>query len=458
MPVFTHGHALIIGAGGNLPNTLTDAERLAELLQDTERCAYPQDQVHLLVGEQADRQNILDGLEGLAKTCQPGSTVIVYFSGHGYKVAHPALGTQFYLMPNGYLLSALPKTAIRGSEFAGKLAAIPAQKLLLIFDCCHAGGVAAENPAGGQATEAGPGALAKSPGLEFTKAPLPQEALELLQAGRGRALLASSRADELSFAGKPLSAFTLALVEALCGQGAAQADGFVRLADLALHTREKVPFRTGDRQHPILDFVDADNFAVAYYAAGASQPKGLPFPEPPQIEPEPGAWTISGNLVHTGDIHAESGATVNVAGGDVISTGGAPYIKNANNNTFIQGDQVNIQDRRVSGTFTNSVINTGDHSQINVSIAQDNFLERLAELQTQLARSSLPAEQKNELQADLDVVSQEAVKEKPNSQRLLSRLAGTVEFLANSATIAASAPQAIELGRQILETARTLFH
>lgn len=39
MPLFTHGHALLIGVGGDLPNTETDAAGLAEIFTDPERCA-----------------------------------------------------------------------------------------------------------------------------------------------------------------------------------------------------------------------------------------------------------------------------------------------------------------------------------------------------------------------------------------------------------------------------------
>jgi hypothetical protein len=114
-------------------------------------------------------------------------------------------------------------------------------------------------------------------------------------------LIASSQEDELSFAGRPYSAFTLALIEALCGVGVAKRDGYVRVADLALHAREVVPERTGGRQHPILHFEQADNFALAFYAGGEARPKGLPFTGEPQIEPRPGAWTVldqRGQTVH----------------------------------------------------------------------------------------------------------------------------------------------------------------
>jgi hypothetical protein len=145
--------------------------------------------------------------------------------------------------------------------------------------------------------------------LPLTKSPLPPQARELLAEGRGRVLIASSQEQERSFAGQPYSAFTLALIEALSGVGVGQRDGYVRVADLALHAREKVPQRTQGRQHPILHFEQADNFVLAYYAGGATQPKGLPFAGEPDIEPEPGAWTTSdqrGQTVH--------GPQTNIAG------------------------------------------------------------------------------------------------------------------------------------------------
>ncbi len=39
MPLFTHGHALLIGVGGDLPNTATDAAGVAEILTAPRRCA-----------------------------------------------------------------------------------------------------------------------------------------------------------------------------------------------------------------------------------------------------------------------------------------------------------------------------------------------------------------------------------------------------------------------------------
>jgi uncharacterized caspase-like protein len=304
--LFTQGHALIVGIGADLPSTVDDAIGLANVLKDASRCAYVPEQVYVRTGEQATRQAILAGLDTLAQTADAESTVFVYFSGHGY-LTHSPLGAIYFLMPHGYDVSNLYATAISGGELATKLAAIKAQKLVVMLDCCHAGGVGD----------------AKTPGIAFTKSPLPPDALSLLAQGAGMVLIASSREDELSYAGKPYSAFTLALLEALCGVGVAKQDGTVRVADLALHAREMVPRRTGDKQHPVLHFEHADNFVLAYYAGGDDQPKGLPFQaDTIEIEPEPGAWTLSGTF--EGPVAAGGGDAVDLRGaqGAVVKPSG----------------------------------------------------------------------------------------------------------------------------------------
>jgi len=330
MAVFDQGHALVVGVGADLPNTVDDATGLAGILNDPARCAYLPGQVRLLTGEGATRAAVLSALDALAQSVDSRSTVVVYFSGHGYRVASPT-GEFYYLLPYGYDLNQLYQTAISGAEFTERLGAISAGKLLVLLDCCHAGGVGDS----------------KGPGLQLAKSPLPPEAHRLLAEGSGRVLIASSQEDELSFAGRPYSAFTLALTEALCGVGVSKRDGFVRVADLALHAREVVPGRTGRRQHPILHFEQADNFALAYYAGGETQPKGLPFTVEPEIEPEPGAWTgidQRGQVVHgsqTNIVGDAQGPVVSLTGdvsGQVAVGGSGPVIQFGN----VSGGQVGV--------------------------------------------------------------------------------------------------------------------
>jgi Caspase domain len=247
-----HGHALIVGVGADLPVTADDARGVANLLQDPTRCAYPADQVKLLTGKDARRENIMTALEWLARQSQaePDATAVVFFSGHGLE--RPA----YYLLPFGYDVNDLAHTAISGTEFTDLLRTIRAKKLVVLLDCCHAGGQAEAK------------ALPQSP--------LPPSVINELGSSSGRVVIASSRKDEVSYTGQPYSVFTVALLEALAGYGTFERDGFARVLDTAMWVGRKVPERTNDRQHPIVKVADLeDNFALAYYAAGGKEPRTL---------------------------------------------------------------------------------------------------------------------------------------------------------------------------------------
>ncbi len=396
MTSFDQGYALVIGVGADLPNTVQDAQGVAAQLKDPERCGYPDDHVHLLVGPKATRDAIFAGLDHLAASTSATSTVVIYFSGHGYKAAS-TLGEAYYLMPYGYEVSRLYQTAVSGQEFTQKLRAIPAKKLLLLLDCCHAGGVGE----------------AKAPGVALSKSPLPPDAVTLLSEGSGHVLIASSQEDELSYAGKPYSAFTLAFIESLSGIGVAKKDGYVRVTDVALHAREVVPGRTHGKQHPVLHFEHADNFALAYYAGGDSSPKGLPFPEEPQIEPEPGAWTIS-TVINTG-----GGAYI----GGNVSTGGGAFVGRDQHNVTITGDG------NVIGDHSRSTVIKSGQAQAMVTQVFQGFYVAVA------VRPDLSSEDKEDLRADLeslaaDLSSGRSVDEERLARQL--RTIGRVDALTQS--------------------------
>lgn len=277
--LFEQGHACVIGVGGDLPITVDDAKGFAKIVKDPERCAYPESQVQVLTGEQATRANIINALETLANATNAESTVLVYFSGHGYQLS--GVIESYYLMPHGYDKKALSKTAISGSEFVDLLRDIPAQKLLVLLDCCHAGG------------------LSDLDGFQVAKAPLPPEAIKLFAKGGGKMIIGSSMPDELSFAAKPYSVFTYALIKGLCGEGAVKKDGYVRASDLAMYASRIVPSLTSDKQHPVLDIEKADNFVLGYYAGGDLQPKGLPkeLEKPLEVESKSGEFDRQNNQI-----------------------------------------------------------------------------------------------------------------------------------------------------------------
>jgi hypothetical protein len=450
---FDQGHALIVGVGGELSNTVDDAQGLADILKDEGRCAYPAEQVHTRTGENATREAILTALDQLAQSTDSQSTAVFYFSGHGYR-ARASIGEAYYLLPHGYDVERLSETAISGAEFTEKLRAIPAQKLLVLLDCCHAGGVGD----------------AKAPGLDLTKSPLPPEAASLLAEGSGRVLIASSQEDELSFAGRPYSAFTLALIEALAGEGVAKNDGYVRVADVALHARQVVPGRTSDRQHPILHFEHADNFALAYYAGGETQPKGLPFDVEPEIEPEPGAWrgiSQADVTVHgpqTNIVGNVEGPVLSGQFGGPVSTGGGEAVDMRGSQGALYKPSGPVEQQfgdRIQVTGDGNVI--GDHSRSTVvkqsptGITIDDFLRLLDKLEQALSTVDLDPEVAEAVEADLQAAEKQARKPKPNRSLLLMRLGNVAQMLATGDGVLGVSERVLPLAQQALEWGGQLF-
>ncbi len=279
MPGFNQGHALLVGVGADLPVTVKDATVIAKLLRDPARCAFPSTQVRLLTEKDAVRAQVISALDALAGFAGHDSTVIIYFSGHGYRVQSPGQTESFYLLTYGYDVNNLPKTAISGADLTARLRAIQAKKLVVLLDCCHAGGVAQP----------------KAPGVALAKSPMPLQAETVLTEGSGRVIMASSRGDELSFTGTPYSRYTQALLEAMAGAGAAEKDGYARVLDMAIYVGRMVPNRTGDKQHPILKVSNLENnFALSYYAGGAKEP--LPLPQLSGVQPSVVPVTVDTEL------------------------------------------------------------------------------------------------------------------------------------------------------------------
>ncbi|MBN2389506.1 MAG: caspase family protein [Anaerolineae bacterium] len=460
MTFFQNAYALIIGVGADLPNTVDDANGLATILRDEGRCTYPPSQVHRLTGPQATRDAILAALDILAQSSalHPASCILLYFSGHGYQVSS-SVSNAYFLMPYGYDVHRLKQTAISGAEFTAKLRAIPAQKLLVLLDCCHAGGVGD----------------AKAPGLEFVKSPLPPETLDLLAEGKGRVLISSSKEDELSYAGKPYSAFTLALIESLSGAGVAKQDGFVRVADVALHAREVVPGRTGGKQHPILHFEHADNFALAYYAGGDTKPKGLPFDVEPEIEPEPGAWrgiSQAGQTVHGPQTNIAGNVTGPVLSGQFdgpVAVGGGEAVDMRGSQGAVHKPSGPVKQHfgeRITIAGNGNVI--GNNNRVNVNKSQttggtiDQFLRLLNELRQAIPQAGLDPDEAASAVADLDVVERQVRKPQPKPAFIMAKLNGILSLLATADGVWERAGSTLTervrpLAEQIVNWARQLF-
>jgi len=258
--------ALLIGVGDythprfpSLPATVRDAQAVTAVLTDPARCGYPSANVHMLTGKQATAANIRTDLKALAESATPESTVFIYFSGHGGRALENG-GWRTYLCPREADPDDLAHTAIPGDEFSSLLAAIPARKLLVVLDACHAAGSAE---------------LKAADGTVIWKAGLPNDYYEALSQGSGRVVIASSKKDQFSYARAKLSLFTNHLVQALNGKAAVRGDGLIHVLDVFHYVNEAVQ-ADEPKQTPILKVKDLDlNFPIALDRGGKG---GRPTP------------------------------------------------------------------------------------------------------------------------------------------------------------------------------------
>ncbi len=231
-----------------------DAKNIRDLLIDPAYCGYQPDNVKLLLDGQATQAAIRQAFTDLIRCCDHDSTVFIYLSSHGGRIVFDPYAGEYLLPVDSDPSSeeSLAQTAISGVEFTEVLQAIPARKVVVIFDCCHSGGIG--QPKDTTATE--------------LKAGLPKNYYDSLAKGRGRVILASSRSTESSYVlpGETNSLFTKHLLTGLKGAIASD-DGFIRIFNLFEYLQPKV---TADHsnQHPYFKAEVEENFPVALYLGG----------------------------------------------------------------------------------------------------------------------------------------------------------------------------------------------
>jgi hypothetical protein len=259
-----NAYVLVIGIANYrhtnpLPMTvLQDAKDIAGVLLDPSQCGYLPDNVRLLLDDEATLATIEGALADLAARTNSDSTVIIYVSSHGGQIeSGPRAGA--YLLPVDTRYDSadeIAATAISDTAFTEALRAIPARKLVVLFDCCHAGGIG--HP--------------KTVATSSLKAGLPESLYDALKRGQGRVILASSRSTEESWIlpGAVNSLFTQHLLAGLRG-GIASEDGLIRIFDLFEYLQPRV---TGDYagQHPIFKAEIEENFPIALRLGGQKSP------------------------------------------------------------------------------------------------------------------------------------------------------------------------------------------
>ncbi|MGM5034948.1 caspase family protein [Tardiphaga sp. 803_E3_N1_3] len=258
---FEHGRALVIGVAnyedvGTLPEAvLNDARDIAETLQAPAYCGYPVQNVTVLIDKQATLEGIRKALADLASAAAADDTVAIFFSGHGARLGKGEDATSA-LVPYDCKRANPKGTTLGEAELSLAIAALQAQRVVVIIDACHAGGAASLKSDLGNGLDKG----------------FHEKSLQELASGTGRVVFASSRSTETSLVLKSErnSVFTTAMLSGLKGAAPASAGGTINVFDLFNYISETVRQAVPGRQHPIFKASQLeDNFPVALAMGGA---------------------------------------------------------------------------------------------------------------------------------------------------------------------------------------------
>ncbi len=211
-----------------------DAYQMFAFLRSPEGGALPDNQIRLLINEDATRANLVKAIQTMFGQADENDVVLFYFSGHGLDGA--ILPSDFDGFDNRLFYS----------ELTSLLDASHARQKLVITDACYSGSLLA---AKGQCDH-----------VED------QLYIELEKSSGGTALLMSSQQEEYSLEDKGLRAgvFSYYLRQGLKGQADLDGDNVVRIGELFAFVRSKVRDRTKQRQTPVLKGAFDENMPLAY--------------------------------------------------------------------------------------------------------------------------------------------------------------------------------------------------
>ena len=195
---------------------------------------------------------------------------MVYYSGHGW--LDDSTG-KYYLIPHDVEPFDIPNSALAADTFKQALQEIPAKRLLVIIDSCHAAGMASAKNGLVETLHATSLRLPNN----FVPTALPKDLIDELKQGSGRAVFTSSTGEQQSWIhpdGK-MSIYTYHFLEALQGAGNQPGDKVVTVSHLMNYVGKTVPPSAQQlcqaEQTPFFDFATED-FPVALLHGG----KGLP--------------------------------------------------------------------------------------------------------------------------------------------------------------------------------------
>jgi hypothetical protein len=220
--------AVIVGVGAytNMPAlryTDDDAYRFYAFLKSVDGGGLRDEQVRILIDEEATRKRILETAKDLFGKAHTDDLILFYFSGHGLKGGF--LPYDF----DGYY------NKIYYEELAALLEQSNAAYKICFADACHSGGLFAEDPS--QVSEE-----------------LARYYEDLYRRSTGTAIIMSSKAEETSLesAGLRQGVFSHFLIRGLKGEADADGDGIVTIEELFNYIYVNVRAYTGMQQSPLI--------------------------------------------------------------------------------------------------------------------------------------------------------------------------------------------------------------
>lgn len=220
--------AVIIGIASynhmpTLRYTDDDAYRMYAFLKSPEGGAIPDDQIRILIDEDATKAKIENTMQSVFNQAEENDLVLLYFSGHGLK------GSFLPIDFDGF------NNKLDHEEINKILDSSPAKYKLCIADACHSGSLLAMKSGS-----------VKNVLAEYYK--------NLALAEPGTALIMSSKSDETSLESSGLrqGVFSHFLIRGLKGEADEDENDLVSIQELFNFIDKNVRNYTGNRQSPVI--------------------------------------------------------------------------------------------------------------------------------------------------------------------------------------------------------------
>ena len=236
--------AIIIGINQyqntrNLKYAVNDAQAFKDYLLDY--VGIPDEKIFYLADQEATKLKI-ESLLGttIKRKASIEDTVIIFYAGHGAVEPDPSNldgdGFEKYLLPYDANLTDLYSTSISMNDIRTIFMRIRAERLIFIADTCYSGA------SGGRTMMA-----------TKTRANLSDKFYERISKGKGRVIISSCSANEISKEDDDLQhgIFSYYMLEGLKGRADQDGDSIITVSELFSFISRHVPQASGQDQHPV---------------------------------------------------------------------------------------------------------------------------------------------------------------------------------------------------------------